>query len=140
MEILIIILGLLFLPLEALGNQSSEPNVWQPAADKVCQQINQAVSLYQKNDLKAARLKATMSYFEGYDAEIEPAVRITLGGPHVFAIERKFRDFSTNMTPNPDKNQIKKIVIFANELCRLVQEDAEVLNKEHVQRQVFKVE
>lgn len=116
------------------------PNVWQPAAEKVCDQINQAVHLYKKNDLKNARSTALMSYFTGYDAEIEPAVRITLGGPHVFAVERKFRDFPTVMIANPDSEQMKKVAAYADELCRLVHDDAKALNAEHVPLQVFKVE
>ncbi len=136
MRLLITTLLLFFTSANALIT----PNIWKPAADKVCEQINQAVLLYQKNDLKNARLTALMSYFKGYDTEIEPAVRITLGGPHVFAIERKFRDFSTIMTPNPDKKQIKKVAVFAAQLCQLVHNDANALNVEHVPRQPFKVE
>jgi hypothetical protein len=115
-------------------------NVWQAPSDKVCGFIKQSVRLYEKNDVKKARTAALMSYFKGYDAEIEPAVRITLGGPHVFAIERKFRDFSLMMTPNPDKKQLNKVSASAAELCQLVNQDANALNVEHVQRQVFKVE
>ncbi len=124
----------------SMAEAETVSNVWQPAADKVCEQINQALRLYQKGDIKNAHLSAVMSYFKGYDAEIEPAVRVTLGGPHVFAVERKFRDFSTVMTPNPDKKQLKKVSVFAAELCQSVREDANALNAEHVQRQVFKVE
>jgi hypothetical protein len=116
------------------------PTVWQPVADQICEQINQALHIYQKNDLKDAHLAAVMTYFKGYDAEIEPAIRITLGGPHVFEMERNFRDFATIMTPNPDKKQIKKVTAFAAHLCQLVNEDANALNAAHVQRQVFKVE
>jgi hypothetical protein len=135
---------ILFIILSLFNSVYSTPkpvmNIWQDPAYKVCDLIKQAAHLYEMNDIKKARTTALMSYFKGYDAEIEPAVRVTLGGPHVFAIERRFRDFSMLMTPNPDKNQIKKITKLASELCQLVYDDANALNAEHIQRQVFKVE
>ncbi len=136
------IIMLLILPLLSLASPPSSPvaNIWQPAAQQVCDQINQAVHFYEKNDVKKAHLTAVMAYFKGYDAEIEPAVRITLGGPHVFEMERKFRDLSTLMTPNPDKKQFKIVNDAAIALCQLVKKDADALNANHVQRQVFKVE
>lgn len=130
----------LFLLFTSAALAKPAPTVWQPVADNICEQINQALHLYQKNDLKNAHLEAVMSYFKGYDAEIEPAIRITLGGPHVFETERNFRDFVTIMTPNPDKKQIKKVTAFATQLCQLVKDDANALNAAHVKRQVFKVE
>ena len=116
------------------------PDIWKPVAKTVCGQINSAVGFYQKGDIKNARLNAVMAYFKGYDAEIEPAVRITLGGPHVFAIERKFRDFSTKMIPNPDKKQQKIVAAFAAELCQDMYKEAAALNAAKVPRQVFKVD
>lgn len=126
----------------ALAQAAPTPaqDVWKPVADKVCDQIKQSIDYYQKNDIKQAHATAIMAYFKGYDAEIEPAVRITLGGPHVFAVERQFRDLSTLMTPTPSKEQFKKVADFGATLCESVYADAKALNADHVPRQVFKVE
>jgi len=78
-------------------------NVWVGAATAVCNQINQTLAYYTKGDVKNAQSNAIMAYFKGYDAEIEPAVRITLGGSHVFEVEHQFRDFKTAMKSNPAK-------------------------------------
>ena len=133
MRILILILMALIVTPAFAATQS----VWQPAAEAVCDQINKAVDLYQQGDLKHAHLTAVMSYFKHYDTEIEPAVRITLGGPHVFDIERKFRNFAASMT---DKNQIKIVKAVGDELCQFVHQDAEALDAAKVPRQVFRVE
>lgn len=116
--------------------KEAPPSSWNPAADAVCAQIQMAVTYYQKGDIKHAKLSALMAYFKGYDAEIEPAIRVTLGGPHVFAIEKKFRDFASSISTK----QLKAISEMATALCQEVKKDAAVLDKEKVPRQVFKVE
>jgi hypothetical protein len=118
----------------------TSPDVWQPAAKKVCDQIDQALEFYRQADLKNARLNAIMSYFKGYDAEIEPAIRITLGGQHVFAIEHQFRDFAKAMTPNPDKKHLETVNQLGLDLCKVMHEEAKILNAAHVSRQVFEVQ
>ncbi|OGT60944.1 MAG: hypothetical protein A3E85_03300 [Gammaproteobacteria bacterium RIFCSPHIGHO2_12_FULL_45_12] len=134
----LILICWLFTSLPAMA--ATTPNVWKPEADAVCRQMDQAVSLYQQGHLKEAKLAAVMAYFKGYDANIEPAVRITLGGPHVFAIERQFRHFSQEMTPNPDKQQLQKMTRLARTLCQLVHDDANALNAAKVTRKVFNPE
>lgn len=114
-------------------------DVWSPASQAVCKQISNAATAYSKGDLKNAHLQAVMSYFKGYDTDIEPAARITIGGPHVFAVERQFSDFSSAMTPHPSADQIKKVSVLADQLCKAVSDDAKILNESKVPRQVFKV-
>lgn len=134
------IIPFLMLILSPIGIAApSTPNVWQPAAQKICDQIDKALSFYRQSDIKNARLNAIMSYFKGYDAEIEPAIRVTLGGKHVFAIEHQFRDFANAMTPNPDKKQLETVNQLGLDLCKAMHEEAKVLNAQNVPRQVFEV-
>ena len=122
----------------ALANPTTD--VWAPVASSVCTQINSALQAYRKGDIKQAQLTAIMAYFKGYDTDIEPAVRVTLGGPHVFAIEKQFHDYSTLMTPNPNPQQLKKVATAAAQLCQAVKSDANALSAAKVKRQVFNVE
>lgn len=105
---------------------------WQSMADSVCKQIQNALLAYQKNDLKDAHLQATMAYFKGYDALLEPSVRTTLGGPHVFEIEQAFRNYTKLMTPNPDALQLKKVSNASDALCQSIKLDAKALLDAHV--------
>ena len=129
---------LIFCPVSGIAAPSS-PDIWKPAAEMVCDQINKALNFYRQSDLKNARLNAIMSYFKGYDAEIEPAVRVTLGGQHVFKVEHQFRDFANAMTPNPDKKHIETVNQLGAELCKAIHEDAKALNTAGVPKQVFEV-
>lgn len=137
---LIIWLHFLFVSASAFADTPKEPDVWLPVARQICGQTQKAVVLYQQGDIKKAHLTAVMSYFKGYDTEMEPAVRITLGGPHVFAVERQFRDFAEMFTKKkPDQNQMDQVKKLSKQLCETLKEDALVLNKEKVKRQVFTV-
>lgn len=131
--------SLLLFFLAATVSAAQPADIWGPVAQGVCQQIKTAHSLYQKNDVKNAHLDAIMAYFKGYDTELEPAVRITLGGQHVFEMERKFRDFAATMIPHPDKKQLQKVNDAATQLCEAMAEEAKALNVAKVKRQVFKV-
>ncbi len=115
-------------------------DVWKPAAKTVCNQINQALAYYTKGDVKNAQRDAIMAYFKGYDAEIEPAVRITLGGSHVFEVEHQFRDFKNAMKPHPDKKQLEEVSNLAKKLCETMYADANALQDAKVEKQVFKVD
>ncbi len=130
---------LILLVISSLAVAQELDVTWGQAAQNVCNQIDNAVNFYQQGDLKKARLQAVMAYFKGYDAEIEPAVRITLGGPHVFNIEQEFRRFALEMKPNPDKEQLKRVRETAAALCQMIHEDAKALNANQVKPQVFKV-
>lgn len=115
-------------------------NVWQPVADAICLKVKNAATLYTKKNVREARVQAIMAYFKGYDADMEPAVRVTLGGPHVFALEQKFRDYSAAMLPDVDALQIKKVNELAIALCHDLYQDAKALDAEHVKRDVLKAE
>jgi len=112
---------------------------WGPAAIEICNQIDSAVQFYEKGDIKNARKQAIMAYFSGYDAEIEPAVRVTVGASHVFEMEHKFRNFTRHFTLNPDEKHFAFVKNSASELCRAVKDDAKTLNEAKVDKQVFKV-
>lgn len=110
---------------------------WTQSGKKVCDQVTQAYQYYKNGDLKKAHVTAIMSYFKLYDAEIEPAVRITLGGPHVFEIEGKFQQYAKAMTPNPNKQQLQAVSALAKDLCEAVYSDTKALNDANVPQQVF---
>jgi len=121
---------LLFVSSLCYGAPSPAPT-WQTFANSVCKQIQNALLAYQKNDLKNAHLQATMAYFKGYDALLEPVVRTTLGGPHVFEIEQAFRNYTQLMAPNPNAAQFKKVTDASHALCDAIQSDAKTLQDEH---------
>ncbi len=112
---------------------------WKASATLVCKQITDALDFYKKGDIKQAQTQAIMAYFKGYDAEIEPAVRITQGGKHVFEVEHQFRDFKNAMTPNPDAKKLTEVTTRATKLCQTMFEDAESLKLAKVKKEVFKV-
>ncbi|HEX2549241.1 MAG TPA: hypothetical protein VHM20_05375 [Gammaproteobacteria bacterium] len=115
-------------------------DIWKSSAAAVCAQITKALEFYQKGNVKNAQTQAIMAYFKGYDAEIEPAVRITLGGSHVFEVEHQFRDFKKAMIANPDQKQLEYISQLSKQLCETMYADAEALNKAKVKKEVFKVD
>jgi hypothetical protein len=121
-------------------SNTSNPDVWQPVAESICSEVKLAATLYQKGEVKEAKLKAIMSYFKGYDEAMEPAVRITIGGSHVFATEQQFRQFSAVMASDVTSAQIKIVNDLAKTLCAGLYTDAKVLHAEKVKREVFKVE
>ena len=131
-----LLLILVFLPFNAVI-AAGESDIWNPVAKKICDQINLAQQYYKKGDLKNAHLTAVMSYFKFYDAELEPAVRVTLGGPHVFAIEGQFRQYAKAMTPKPDKQQLQHISTLATQLCSDIAKEAKALNEAKVPKNVF---
>lgn len=131
---------LLFILIIASFRINATEDVWTFSAKGVCEQITKAFEFYQKGDVKNAQTQAIMAYFKGYDAEIEPAIRITLGGSHVFLVEHQFRDFKKAMIPNPDQKQLEYVKNLSFKLCQTMYADAEALNKAKVQKEVFKVE
>jgi len=131
---------ILLMTFATLCHAQETANVWVGAAKSVCDQINQALTYYTQGDIQTAQSKAIMAYFRSYDAEIEPAVRITLGASHVFEVEHQFRDFKNTMKNNPDKKQLEEVSSLAKKLCETMYADAKALHEAKVEKQVFKVD
>lgn len=120
------------------GTPTIDP--WKDSATFVCNQIKDAINFYKKGDVQKAQTQAIMSYFKGYDAELEPAVRITVGAEHVFEVEHQFRDFKNAITPNPDDKQIQAVIAMGTKLCDTLYADAAALQAAKVKKQVFNVD
>ncbi len=142
MKFIISILVSILFTFSAYSAPSSDhdQDIWGPMAKEVCQRIEAAVKLYHNGKVKEAHLASTMAYFKCYDANMEPAVRVNQGGPHVFAIEGQFHQLTKAMVVNPTPAQTQQVDEIASSLCKAIAADAQALNKDNVQRQLFKVE
>jgi hypothetical protein len=80
-----------------------------------------------------------MAYFQLYDQKMEPAIRMTIGQARVFQTEQDFNKFNTSLVEHPTTEQRAAAKQQAQALCQLVIADANTLDKQQVDPQLYKV-
>ncbi len=113
---------------------------WEQKAQRVCQQLNTASESYRQNNLQQAHISATMAYFQNYDANIEPAARVTFPQSHIFEIEQMFSHLNANMVDNPSPQQIDALKQQTDLLCQTIVADAKSMDEQHINFPTYKVD
>ena len=137
-SLLIIVLAILLIGLLLLGilrsgthtnKTTTEVNLYQKQANKICKMLDDAFTLYKNKQSKKAYTLAESAYWDVYDNVLEIKYRSYATPAYIFGVEGKFHAASTALAAPISAKNTAAITTQIKALCTEVNAEVAYLNK-----------
>ena len=110
---------------------------WQGLSDKIAFVLTDAENIYRSGNVKRAKKAVQHAYFGIFESfKMESAMRKEIGARHAYKVERKFGEMRKAMQKGASPEDVH---IIAEELRRVLHDDARVLDDAGIPKNVYSV-
>ena len=112
------------------GGISNSNSIYSQKAKQICNMMEQSYELINKGEIQKAHDIASSSYWDVYDAVIEIQYRSYASPSQLFEVEQQFHSLAALIEKPMNDNKKAQIKKKMDGICKEVNEEAALLNKE----------